>query len=124
MVLDILLYFLIFNFLLAKRDLDLGVVVISAEIASFLIVFPIVTFTGLWLGRNISFAGSPLSGRVQTVRYLIVVGCNIAIKYLGLKLFIDILLIYPSIANAMLTIISILFSYFAQSRFSFRGSKL
>ena len=43
---DIVLYFLLYNFVLQKQNLDLSFVVISPEIAAFLITFP-VTFIGV-----------------------------------------------------------------------------
>lgn len=122
MVLDMVIYFLLFQFILQKSNLDLAIVVISPQIAAFLITFPIIFFTGLWLNRNISFKDSPLKSRTQAIRYMIVVCCNIAIKYFGLKLLVDVISIYPSISNAIMTVVTVIFSYFAQSRFSFRGA--
>lgn len=124
MAMDLLLYFLVFHFVLKKENLDLGVVVISPQIAAFLIVFPIICFTGLWLNKNITFKGSPLASTTQAVRYLTVVACNIAIKYYGLKLLVDVIGVFPSISNGIMTIVTVIFSYFAQSKFSFRGANL
>ena len=43
---DIFLYFICYNFVLKKQMVDLGFVVMSAHIASFVFVFPITFFTG------------------------------------------------------------------------------
>lgn len=122
MGLDMVLYFLFFHFLYEKSLLDLGFVVISPQIASFLTVFPITLFTGLWLAKNVSFRNSPLKDRTQCFRYLLVVCINIATKYLGLKLLTEVLAVFPSIANAIMTVVTVIISYLLQKHFSFRGN--
>ncbi|MDE6482165.1 MAG: GtrA family protein [Rikenellaceae bacterium] len=121
MVFDMVLYFLFYNFLYAKRNLVLGPVVVSPEIAAFLTAFPITFLTGLWLARNVSFRNSPLRTVTQGGRYFMVVVLNIAIKYSGLKLLVEVLGVYPSVANALLTVVTVLVSYLLQKNFSFRG---
>lgn len=121
MAFDMVLYFLFYNFLYAKQNLDLGPLTVSPEIAAFLTAFPITFLTGLWLARNVSFRNSPLRSVTQGGRYFIVVVLNIAIKYSGLKLLVELIGIYPSIANALLTVITVAISYLLQKNFSFRG---
>ena len=55
MCLDALWYFVIYNFIVAHRFIDLGVVVISPHIASMIVVFPITFLNGFWLNRNVAF---------------------------------------------------------------------
>ena len=121
MVLDMVLYFLCYNFLYAKQNFVLGPVTVSPEIAAFLTVFPITFLTGLWLARNVSFRNSPLSSVTQGGRSFMVVVLNIAVKYLGLKLSVEVIGIYPSISNAILTVVTVAVSYLLQKNFSFRG---
>ena len=51
-------YFLVYNFVLDKEQLDLGFVVVSAYVATMLLIFPFTFFTGFWLncrpGRSCS----------------------------------------------------------------------
>lgn len=122
MVLDAILYFFVYNFIVAQQICTIGSVSISAEIASFLIVFPLTFFSGLWLSKNISFQNSPLGGGTQSFRYFMVVLLNIAIKYFGLKFFVGTLVIFPSIANGLLTVITVIVSYILQKYFTFRGA--
>ena len=125
MLLDMILYFGIFH-VVVRADLVVlwgGDLVISPEVAAFLITFPITFFTGLWLGRNISFQHSVLRHRTQLFRYLLVVLMNILMKYYGLKLFVGVFRVFPSIANAILTLLSVIFSYFMQKYFTFKGNK-
>ncbi len=121
MVLDAILYFLVFNFILVKKDLDLGVVVISPQIAAYLIVFPIIFFNGLWMAKNITFQNSPLKDSTQRVRYLSVTLANILIKYFGIKCLVAIG-VFPSISNAMITVVTVIFSYLMQNHFTFKGN--
>ena len=120
MVLDAFIYFLLFQFILQKRDLELGIVTISPQIAAFLITFPITFVTGLWLAKNISFQNSVLKDRTQSIRYLLVTLSNIVIKYLGIKLLVY-LTIYPSISNVLMTVVTVIFSYLMQKYFTFKG---
>ena len=45
-------YFLVYNFVLDKEQLDLGFVVVSAYVATMLLIFPFTFFTGFWLNRD------------------------------------------------------------------------
>ncbi len=93
----------------------------TPEIAAFLTAFPITFLTGLWLARNVSFRNSPLRTVTQGGRYFMVVVLNIVIKYSGLKLLVEVIGVYPSISNAILTVVTVVVSYLLQKNFSFRG---
>lgn len=121
MLLDMVLYFLFYQLLYRKQCLHIGAVTISAEIAAFLTVFPITFFTGLWLAKNVSFRNSTLKNVTQGGRYFMVVVLNIGVKYFGLKLLVEVLGWFPSVSNAVLTILTVLISYLLQKNFSFRG---
>lgn len=122
MMLDAILYFVFYHFILDKSDLNMGIVVISPEIASYLLTFPIVFFTGLWLAKNITFQNSILSDNTQRGRYLLVTMTNILIKYVGIKGLV-IINFFPSIANIIMTVVTIIFSYIMQHYFTFKGNK-
>ena len=51
-------YFLVYNFVLDKEQLDLGFVVVSAYVATMLLIFPFTFFTGFWLNRYLTFRHS------------------------------------------------------------------
>lgn len=122
MGLDLLLYFVLYNFVLDKQIVRIGnIVAVSPHIAAFLIVFPVTFFTGFWLNRHIAFHGSPLRGRVQLFRYLLSVGGSILLNYLCLKLFVEVIGLYPTPSKAVTTAISVVYSYAMQKYFSFRG---
>ncbi len=121
MVLDMLLYAIIYNFVLLKTDVEIGGFVVSAAIASFLITFPIIYLTGLWLAKNITFTNSINSNNKQAFRYLTVTIANVFIKYFGLKILIS-MMIWPSFANATMTIITVIFSFLMQKYYTFKGN--
>lgn len=122
MVLDMIIYGTIYNFILNKNDVVIFDFTISSAIASFLITFPIVFLTGLWLAKNITFTNSVNSNRKQSFRYLAVTITNIGIKYSGIKMLTTIA-IWPSLANATMTVITVLFSYLMQNYYTFKGHK-
>jgi putative flippase GtrA len=123
LVLDILLYFLVFHYVLFGQNLDLGFVVISPHIAAFLIVFPITFTTGFLLAKYITFTQSPLRGRKQLVRYALSVGGSIFLNYILLKLFVEYFHIYPTPSKMLTTAIVVVYSYIVQKYFTFRTGK-
>jgi putative flippase GtrA len=124
LVFDWVLFFLTFHFLLEKQMLYLGIVTFSSHIATKFIVFPITFVTGFLLQKYVTFQASTMKGRKQFVRYFTVVLGNLLINYLGLKLLIDIIGIdYPSIANVIVTVFTVIFSYLSQKKYTFSIKK-
>ena len=123
LVLDWVLYFVLYNFVLREQMLNLGFVVISAHIAAFIIEFPITFFTGFWLNRNIVFPGSQLKQFQQLKRYLLVVCGSILLNYICLKLFVEAAHIPAEIAKIITICITVVYSYIMQKHFTFKISK-
>lgn len=121
-LLDIVLYFVSYNFILDKQNLDLGFTVISPHIAAFIIAFCISFPTGFWLMRSIVFSDSVLRGRVQLFRYFLLVAVCIILNYVFLKLFVEQWGIYPTPSKLLTTIIVVSFSYLTQKHFTFRAA--
>ncbi len=119
-VFDWLLYFVIYHFVVSKQMVNLGFVVLSPHIASLFITFPITFFSGFLLSKYISFRGSVLRGRTQLIRYALVVAANILINYACMKLFVDILGLFPTPSKMLTTIITIIFSFFSQRNYTFK----
>ena len=115
-----ILYWFCYNFVLGQQDTDFGFVVISAPILAFLITFVITFFTGFYLARNVAFGHSRVHGAKQLFRYAQVVAVNIGINYFGLRLLVRGLNIYPSVANVIIQIVTVIFSYLAQRFCTFR----
>jgi putative flippase GtrA len=122
-LLDILLYFISYNYILEKRVVDLGFTAISPHIAAFLIAFCISFPLGFWLMRSIVFTESTLRGRVQLFRYFLLVAVCILLNYAFLKLFVEQWGIYPTPSKMLTTVIVVSFSYLTQKHFTFRVKK-
>lgn len=119
MLLDLVLYFLVFHLALHDNNLNLGLVVISPHIAAMFIVFPITFFNGFWLNKYVTFTESKLRTKTQLFRYLLSVIGSILINYVALKIFVEQWGIYPTPSKAITTLISIVYSYLMQKYFSF-----
>jgi len=121
LVLSWFLYGFIHNFIVCKRFLDIGLIVVSPHILTLIIVFPITFFTGFWLQKMVAFHGSPLRGRTQLGRYALSVIGSLLINYAGLKLFVEVLHIYPTPSFVIVSLITVIYSYLMQHHFTFRG---
>ena len=120
LVLDIVLYFIFYNYVLHQEDLELGFVVVSPHIAALFIVFPITFSTGFLLNKYIAFGESNLRGRIQLYRYaLVVVGATL-LNYLLMKLFVDVMDFWATLSKILVTAISVVYSYTLQNRFTFK----
>ncbi|MTK53535.1 GtrA family protein [Paludibacter sp.] len=113
------LYFVLYNFVFEKEVVYLRYLAMTPHIAAFVFTFPITFASGFLLGKYVSFQGSALRGRVQLVRYGMVTGANILINYLGLKLLVEVLGLYPSPSNVIISIFCAVLSYFLQHYFTF-----
>jgi len=120
MAFDTVLYFLVFQFVLRQQMLHLGFVTMSSHIAALAIVFPITTFSGFLLQKYVTFSASELRGKIQLFRYYLVVVGNLAVNYLGLKLFVDVFGFFPTPSKMLITIITVVLSYIFQNKFTFK----
>lgn len=122
--LNILIYFVSYNFLLQKQDIFIGKLHITSHVAAFIISFVITFPIGFVLSRYIVFPESTLRGRVQLVRYMILVVFCILLNYLFIKLFVEVFHLFPSIANILTNALVAVFSYISQRAFTFKVKKV
>lgn len=121
-VLDILLYYVSYNFIVKKRMIDLKVVTLSPHIAALFMSFSVTFCTGFLLAKYITFNESLLRGRIQLFRYFVTVMVCIILNYIFMKLFVDICHIYPTPSKILTTCIVVVYSYFSQKYFTFKTS--
>lgn len=120
LVLDPLYYFLVYNYVVAYRFFDLGVVVLSPHIAAMLIVFPITFFNGFWLNRYVTFDEATLPTHKQLFRYALSIGGSILLTYAGLKFFVEVCGVWPTPAKVLTTLLTTVYSYVAAKYFTFK----
>ncbi len=138
-LLDIILYYVLYNYAFGASNVDLGFIVISPHIAAFITEFPITFTIGFLLAKYITFTASTLQGYRQLIRYGLTVCGSILLNYLLLKLFNEVVFVdadfigfwncsFFGMTNkeiaAMLSkiitmVIVIVYSYFMQMYFSF-----
>jgi len=123
LVLDMILYFVFFHYVFEKQDVNLYFVVLSSHIAALVFVFPITFMTGFLLNKYITFPDSKLPGNVQFFRYLMVGFGAMIISYIAMKIFVDLLGFYPTPSKFVTIMITVVYSYILQSKFSFKTAE-
>lgn len=130
LVLDWVLYFLIYNFVIGHEIINLQFSffnfhfsqAITPHIATLCIVFPITLLTGFWLQKYVTFQtlkpSNPQTLK-QLLRYIIIVCVNLAINYFGLKLCVETFGWYPTPSKMFITLITVAVSYFGQKYYTF-----
>ncbi|MDR0574804.1 MAG: GtrA family protein [Tannerella sp.] len=121
-VFDWFLYFSVYNYVFKDKLFNLGFVALSPHIATLIITFPFATGSGFLLQKYVTFTASNLRGKVQLVRYLLVVSANLLINYVGLKILVDGLEFYPTPSKMIITVITVICSYIGQKKFTFKTS--
>lgn len=122
MGLDALWYAVIYNFIVARRNVDLGVVVLSPHIASMVVVFPITFFNGFWLNRHVAFRRSPVPQGTQLLRYALSIAGSLLLTYGGLKFFVETCGIWPTPSKVLTTAVTVVYSFLAAKYYTFRGA--
>lgn len=120
LVFDVVLYFITYNFIFAKQNVDLHFVVLSPHIASLFVVFPITFVTGFLLQKFITFKTANLPWKVQFFRYFLVGMGALVVNYICLKILVDGFGFYPTPSKIITVFITVAYSYILQNRFSFK----
>lgn len=127
MVLDWVLYFLIYNFCIGHELIYIsipfassGQLCLTPHIATLCLTFPVTLLTGFWLNKYVTFSQSSLCGWKQLSRYILIVLLNLGINYVGLKVCVEMWGWYPTPSKMFITCITVVVSYIGQKYFSFR----
>ncbi len=122
-VFDPVLYFIIYHYVVAKRMVEVADwLIISPEIASLIVVFPITFFVGFWLNRNVTFRESPLATPTQLVRYALSIVGSLLLNYLLMKLFVEGLGLWATPSKVLVSLVCAVYSYLAAKYFTFRDA--
>lgn len=122
-LLDIFVYYIALHFILQKENFHLTeTIVISAHIMAFIIAFCVSFPYSFFMSKYVVFQESNLKGRIQLFRYMVIVGINLTLNYLLLKLLVEWLFIYPTPSKIITSVIVAVFSFIVQQKFTFGSS--
>ncbi len=118
------LFFVFYQFLFEKRIFNIQVLsttyIVSAYTLSSILCFLIAFGLGFLLNKYVVFTASKLIGRIQLFRYAVSAGFAWIGNYLLLKILIEFLNFYPSIANVCSSLAVVLLSYLLQRNYTFK----
>lgn len=120
MLLGWLLYGLFYRFVIHPEEIDLGLIVMSRHVFVLFLQFPITFLAGFWLNRNVTFALSELSGRIQFFRYILQNAGSFVLMYLMLKILVEWCGVYPPVARPVADAVVVIYSYLTARFFTFR----
>ncbi|MDR2912176.1 MAG: GtrA family protein [Alistipes sp.] len=115
-------FWVAFNFVFAKRDVDLGPTVVAAHTAALAIAWLLSVLLGFWMQKNISFRSSPLRGHTQLFRYFLSAVATLLISWQLENLFVRVCHIYPTVAFTIIYLTTAVVGFAVQRHFTFRGS--
>jgi len=121
MIFSWFLFWFFLKFVIEQQDFYILFFTFKPHTAAFFTQLPITFLTGFWLSRYVSFSDSELRGRTQIFRYLLIVISCILINYVGLKFFVEICGFWATPSQMLNTVITTIFSFFAQKYFSFKA---
>ena len=114
------LFFLFYNFVFAKTNVEFLIITTSPHVAAFLVVFPIVFFTGFLLSRYIVFRESILRSQIQFMRFAITIATSLVLQYLILRLLVEFFHVLPTLSKMITSGIVAAFTYLSHRYFSFK----
>ncbi|MFI3282395.1 MAG: GtrA family protein [Rikenellaceae bacterium] len=123
-VLDWVLYFVTYNYIVGHRFFDFGVVTISPHILAMIIVFPITFLTGFWLNRYVAFESTQQRARVQVAKYALSIVGSLVISYVGLKLLVEHFGVWATPAKMISSVVTAVYSYLAARYFTFKKGRV
>ncbi len=119
-LLDSTFYYLIYHFIICKRNVDLGFVTLSPHVASLFMVFPITFLIGFWLNRYVAFNATNSQTPIQLFKYALSVCGSIVISYFSLKFLVEVCHIWATPAKTLSSLITTIYSYIAARYFTFK----
>jgi putative flippase GtrA len=123
MLLDILVFYTSFHYILHEKILNLGFMAFAPYTVALGMAFCVSFPVGFLLSKYIVFNNSELRGRIQLFRYMLVVTVNLLLNYSFLKIMVEYMHFYPTVARIFATAIIVTFSYLSQKHFTFRERK-
>jgi putative flippase GtrA len=121
--LNLLIFFLSYNFILNQEVIAIGPYSITRYIAAYAMALSVSFPVGFLLNKYIVFQQSDLHSRVQLFRYASVTAMSIYFDYALLHFFVGYLGFWATPSQALIIVILSLFSYFFQTYVTFTTKK-
>lgn len=123
-VVDISVYFCMFNYILKKQDVHLtSLLVLSAPTVSLIASYSCGLITNFSISKYFVFKESDLRGRHQLMRYLMVAVLILILNYGFMSFLIKSLEWYPTISRAISAVTIGFISFAIHKTFSFKVNK-
>lgn len=119
-VLGLLIYYIGYQHLFVRQNVDLGFFAFKPHIAALFLSCFVSFVVGFLLNKYVVFTGSNLKGRIQLFRYFLSFSFNLVLNYLMLKLLVEILTWDALLSQLLTTALVITVSYLSQKHFSFK----
>ena len=119
-ILDIVVFFVSYNFIFDKQHIHIGSLEIGPHIAAFLVAFTVTFPIGFYLSRYVVFQQIAVAKRTQLRKYFMVVFFCLLLNYGFLKLFVDVFHWYPTPSKIITTFFVVIFSYLSQKNYTFK----
>jgi putative flippase GtrA len=118
---DVVVYFISFNYLYKKEDIDIfGFYTVSAPTASLILSYTIGLLTNFTLTKFLVFKESELETHKQLFRYVMVAILVLILNYFLMSFLIRQLEWYPTLARAVSAISIGVLSFVVHKSFSFK----
>ncbi len=117
---DVISFFIMFNYILNKENLQLGHMQVGAHIASLCVSFTLGLITNFLITKYFVFNESNIRGREQFVRYVLVAAITFVGNYFMMKLLVDVFAIWPTLARLIAVGTIAVLSYRLHKVFTFK----
>ncbi len=118
----VFLFFVAYNYIFDKQLVKLWWITLTPHIAALLFSFVFTFLIGFYFARYVVFTDSFLKKRHQLFRYFLSTIGSLVLNYINLKIMVEMLGFYPTIAQIINVGIVVTFSYLMQKYFAFRGA--
>lgn len=120
---DVAVYFLAFNFIYQKQDINVfHLVTLSAPTASLILSYTCGLVTNFLITKYLVFTESDLRGIHQLARYILVALFILLLNYLFMSFLIKVLEWYPTLSRVVSALTIGLLSFVIHKFYSFRVS--
>jgi putative flippase GtrA len=119
-VVDVSVYFVMFNYIIKKTNLEIGELIIGAPTLSLILSFTCGLMTNFFLTKNFVFDNSDLKSSSQFIRFVVVAIAVFISNYYLMNFLIKVMDWYPTLSRGFSAISIGVLSFLTHKTFSFR----